>query len=65
MAVGHLPGSLAEVCGVLIDKLSKMKDEVFGITQDGWRQQDVNVLYEGALAPFRLPKDRSGASGRS
>jgi hypothetical protein len=55
----HLPELLLQVCDVLIEKISGMKDELSNTTLEGLRQQDVDALYDVAVGPIRLPQDQS------
>jgi hypothetical protein len=57
--VEHLPELLLQVCDVLIEKISGMKDELSNAILEGLRQQDVDALYDVAVGPIRLPQDQS------
>jgi|SRR5271169_1849773 len=63
--VEHLPELFLQVCDVLIEKISGMRDEGFNSTLESLRQQDVDALYDVALGPIRLPRDQSNWGGAS
>jgi hypothetical protein len=52
----HLPEPLIQICDVLIETISGIRDKLAEKTLAHLRQQDVNPLYDAAVGPIRLPK---------
>jgi hypothetical protein len=52
----HLPEPLIQICDVLIEMITEIRDELAEKTLARLRQQDVNPLYDAAIGPIRLPE---------
>ena len=63
--VNHLPEPFIQVCDVLIEKISGMRNELANTTLERLRQQDVDRLYDVALGPIRLPQSESNRGDAS
>jgi hypothetical protein len=63
--VNHLPEPLIQVCDVLIEKISGIRNELANKILERLRQQDVDRLYDVALGPIRLPESQSNRGDAS